>query len=69
VNALRRQFASGKPSRIRPRGTQRSARAEGSKAVMEQGSFSWRTDGYNKVFDYKAGKADWQQANLQTETG
>jgi hypothetical protein len=45
------------------------ARAEGSKAVMEQGSFSWRTDGYNKVFDYKAGKADWQQANLQTETG
>jgi rhodanese-related sulfurtransferase len=25
--------------------------------------------GYNKVFDYKAGKADWQQANLQTETG
>ena len=25
--------------------------------------------GYTKVFDYKTGKADWQQANLQTEAG
>lgn len=25
--------------------------------------------GYTKVFDYKAGKADWQQANLKTATG
>ena len=25
--------------------------------------------GYTKVFDYKAGKADWQQASLPTETG
>jgi|ERR687887_396282 rhodanese-related sulfurtransferase len=23
--------------------------------------------GYTKVFDYTAGKADWQKANLQTE--
>ena len=25
--------------------------------------------GYTKVFDYKAGKADWQKARLQTESG
>src|SRR5262245_29951699 len=25
--------------------------------------------GYNKVFDYKAGKADWQQAGLEVEKG
>jgi rhodanese-related sulfurtransferase len=25
--------------------------------------------GYTKVFDYKAGKADWQQAGLQVERG
>jgi len=25
--------------------------------------------GYNKVFDYRGGKADWQQAGLQVERG
>jgi rhodanese-related sulfurtransferase len=25
--------------------------------------------GYTKVFDYTAGKADWQKASLQTEMG
>jgi uncharacterized OsmC-like protein len=42
---LRRQFVSGKPQPDKAKGKPTViARAEGSKAVMEHGSFSWHTD-------------------------